>query len=54
MPYERYRRDLQREGFRHDPAQERAIQHLQKIYEIHAISLNEGRFVQTIFINRML
>ncbi len=33
MPYERYRRDLQREGFRHDPAQERAIQHLQKIYE---------------------
>jgi cell division protein ZapE len=24
MPYERYRRDLQREGFQHDPAQERA------------------------------
>ncbi|HRD66754.1 MAG TPA: cell division protein ZapE [Candidatus Competibacter sp.] len=33
MPYERYRRDLQREGFRHDPAQERAIQHLQSIYD---------------------
>ena len=33
MPYERYRRDLQREGFQHDPAQERAILYLQKIYE---------------------
>ncbi|TVR63460.1 MAG: AFG1 family ATPase [Candidatus Competibacteraceae bacterium] len=33
MPYERYRQDLQREGFRHDPAQERAILHLQQIYD---------------------
>lgn len=33
MPYERYRRDLQQEGFRHDPAQETAIQHLQRIYD---------------------
>ena len=33
MPYERYRRDLQREGFQHDPAQERAVQHLQRIYD---------------------
>jgi cell division protein ZapE len=33
MPYERYRRDLQREGFQHDPAQERAVLYLQKIYE---------------------
>lgn len=33
MPYERYRRDLQQEGFRHDPAQERAVQALQKIYD---------------------
>jgi cell division protein ZapE len=32
MPYERYRKDLQREGFYHDPAQERAIQRLQRIY----------------------
>lgn len=32
MPYERYRNDLQREGFQHDPAQERAIQRLQRIY----------------------
>ncbi len=33
MPYERYRRDLQQEGFQHDPAQEKAIQALQKIYD---------------------
>ncbi|MGB2681119.1 MAG: cell division protein ZapE [Candidatus Competibacter sp.] len=33
MPYERYRRDLQQEGFQHDPAQERAVQALQKIYD---------------------
>ena len=33
MPYERYRRDLQREGFQHDPAQERAVLYLQKIYD---------------------
>ncbi len=33
MPYERYRNDLQREGFQHDPAQERAIQRLQRIYD---------------------
>lgn len=33
MPYERYRQDLQREGFQHDPAQERAVQSLQKIYD---------------------
>ncbi|PIE83161.1 MAG: cell division protein ZapE [Candidatus Contendobacter odensis] len=33
MPYERYRRDLQREGFQHDPAQEQAVRHLQKIYD---------------------
>ena len=33
MPYERYRRDLQQEGFQHDPAQERAVQRLQKIYD---------------------
>ena len=33
MPYERYRHDLKREGFQHDPAQERAVQFLQKIYD---------------------
>jgi len=33
MPYERYRQDLQREGFQHDPAQERAVRHLQSIYD---------------------
>ena len=33
MPYERYRRDLQREGFQHDPAQEKAVQYLQKVYD---------------------
>ena len=33
MPYDRYRKDLQQEGFRHDPAQERAIQHLQRVYD---------------------
>ncbi|HNW78801.1 MAG TPA: AFG1/ZapE family ATPase, partial [Candidatus Competibacteraceae bacterium] len=33
MPYERYRRDLQREGFQHDPAQEQAVRALQKVYD---------------------
>jgi len=33
MPYERYRNDLQREGFYHDPAQKRAILSLQRIYD---------------------
>ena len=33
MPYERYRRDLEREGFQHDPAQERAVLHLQRVYD---------------------
>ena len=33
MPYERYRRDLQRDGFQHDPAQERAVRYLQTIYD---------------------
>lgn len=33
MPYERYRLDLEREGFQHDPAQERAVLHLQKVYD---------------------
>lgn len=33
MPYQRYRRDLLREDFHHDPAQERVILHLQRIYD---------------------
>ncbi|MBL8247675.1 MAG: cell division protein ZapE, partial [Candidatus Competibacter sp.] len=33
MPYQRYRQDLEREGFQHDPAQERAVQYLQNIYD---------------------
>lgn len=33
MPYARYRQDLQQEGFVHDPAQERAILHLQRVYD---------------------
>ncbi len=33
MPYERYRRDLERDGFQHDPAQERAVLQLQKVYD---------------------
>ncbi|HXH04374.1 MAG TPA: cell division protein ZapE [Candidatus Competibacteraceae bacterium] len=33
MPYRRYREDLQRPDFRHDPAQERAIQRLQRVYD---------------------
>ncbi|MYM64645.1 cell division protein ZapE [Pseudomaricurvus sp. HS19] len=32
-PLERYHNDLQREGFRHDPAQEMAVRHLQDLYE---------------------
>ncbi|MDX1656977.1 MAG: cell division protein ZapE [Candidatus Competibacteraceae bacterium] len=33
MPYQRYRQDLQREDFHHDPAQEQAIRHLQRVYD---------------------
>ena len=33
MPYERYRQDLQREDFHHDPAQEQAILRLQRVYD---------------------
>ncbi len=32
-PLERYKRDLQRPDFRHDPAQEIAVNHLQHLYE---------------------
>ena len=32
-PMERYRQDLTREGFVHDPAQEDAVRHLQALYE---------------------
>lgn len=32
-PLERYKRDLQRPDFRHDPAQEVAVKHLQHLYE---------------------
>lgn len=32
-PLERYHRDLQRPDFRHDPAQEMAVKHLQALYE---------------------
>ncbi|KXS38817.1 MAG: AFG1-like ATPase [Halomonadaceae bacterium T82-2] len=32
-PIERYRSDLQREGFQHDAAQERAVAHLQRLYD---------------------
>ena len=33
MPYERYRKDLKREDFHHDPAQEQAIRRLQRLYD---------------------
>jgi len=32
-PLQRYRADLQREDFQHDPAQERAVAHLQRLYD---------------------
>lgn len=32
-PRERYQRDLQIAGFEHDPAQEKAVEHLQDLYE---------------------
>ncbi len=31
MPYARYRQDLERPGFVHDPAQENAVEHLQRL-----------------------
>ncbi len=33
MPYARYRKDLEREDFHHDPAQEEAIRHLQRVHD---------------------
>ena len=33
MPYQRYRQDLQRDDFTHDPAQEQAILKLQRVYD---------------------
>jgi cell division protein ZapE len=33
MPYARYHQNLQQEGFVHDPAQEQAILHLQRVYD---------------------
>lgn len=33
MPYQRYRKDLERPGFVHDPAQETAIRQLQRVYD---------------------
>ena len=33
MPYRRYRKDLEREDFQHDPAQEAAILRLQRVYD---------------------
>ena len=32
-PLERYKADLQRPDFFHDPAQERAVRHLQRLYD---------------------
>ncbi|MEC9483536.1 MAG: cell division protein ZapE [Halomonas sp.] len=32
-PMQRYRADLEREGFQYDAAQERAVQHLQRLYD---------------------
>jgi len=32
-PMERYRRDLEREDFTHDPAQANAVEHLQRLYD---------------------
>lgn len=32
-PWQRYQNDLQRDGFRHDSAQEMAVRHLQDLYE---------------------
>ena len=33
-PLQRYRRDLEREGFSHDVAQEQAVEALQALYEV--------------------
>ena len=48
-PLERYKADLQRPDFFHDPAQERAVQHLQRLFDDLIRSENEragffGRF----------
>ncbi|WP_299259431.1 cell division protein ZapE [uncultured Kushneria sp.] len=32
-PREQYRQDLEREGFQHDSSQEKAVEHLQRLYE---------------------
>ncbi|RME32597.1 MAG: AFG1 family ATPase [Gammaproteobacteria bacterium] len=53
-PWDRYQRDLQRSGFSHDPAQERVVAYLQRLYHallqapqsrprFHLLSLLPGR-----------
>ena len=47
-PLQRYRADLEREDFQHDPAQERAVQHLQRLHEaLLAAPRSEPRAVTT-------
>lgn len=47
-PLQRYRADLEREDFQHDPAQERAVQHLQRLHDaLLAAPRTEPRAVTT-------
>lgn len=49
-PIARYQRDLQRPDFRHDPAQEAAVKHLQHLYE-QLVSVWKAEQQQSLFSN---
>ncbi len=51
-PLQRYQRDLKREGFRHDIAQEQAVRHLQDLYE-RLVSAYEAEQVPKTFMQRL-
>lgn len=49
-PLARYQRDLQRPDFRHDPAQEAAVKHLQHLYE-QLVAVWKAEQQQSVFAN---
>jgi len=47
-PLERYRRDLNKDGFNYDPAQERAVELLQDLYERLVASHERGQAINDV------
>lgn len=51
-PLEKYREDLNREGFSHDPAQEEAVQHLQNLFEALVAAADSASESRVTLLNR--